>query len=174
MENKNAFCSNCGAPTAPDAVFCTECGSNLKEQQPKSAEQAPVAQEVPVSCEAEPVKAEREPISKKNSIMSMVFGIVALGFAFSSYSAIACFIFIPAAIVFLALGFKKRNAFVEEAGRDNAFSKIGKITSIISIPVTAVCGVIGFVCSILAMAGGEEYFDLMTEAFEGILDIFDY
>ena len=168
MEEKKLFCTQCGAQADEDAVFCTECGALLNKEEPVAVEE-----DVPAPVEEVELAPQKKLVSKKNSVMSMIFATVALQFAFFSYSPISCFMFLPVAIIFIALGLKKRNAFVAEAGKDNVFSNIGKIVSIISIPLAAICGLIGFIATIFVMIGGVAVFDdvyaFFGEAFESVI-----
>ena len=52
-------------------------------------------------------------------------------------------IFLIPAIVFIIISKKQRNNYVSQAGKDNGFSRAGKILSTIAIPVTIFFGIIG-------------------------------
>ncbi len=151
MDNQQKrFCPNCGEAVESDARFCTKCGTALAvAEAPKQEE--PVAEPV-----AEPQQAynyyqaepQQKPVSKRNSIMSMIFGLVALESSFIGIAPIYAFIFMPLAIVFSILGMKKSGEYTTEAGAPNAFSRVGKITSIISLPLAIVFGLIGIILTI--------------------------
>jgi hypothetical protein len=51
-------------------------------------------------------------------------------------------------IVFSVLAKRKSTQYIEEAGAPNAFTKVGRITATIAIPVSIVFGVIGLILTI--------------------------
>lgn len=157
MDNQQKrFCPNCGEAVEADARFCIKCGNALEAQEP---EQAPVVEEKPVA-EATPTynyyqdaqEAPKAPVSKKNSIISMVFGLVSLEVGAMAIMPIYVFMFLPIAIVFSILGMKKSGQYTTEAGAPNAFSRVGKITSIIALPLSIVFGIIGLILTIALFA----------------------
>ncbi len=184
MNEYSKFCPYCGKQVSADSVFCSNCGASLAkpEEQDERAkyEQAQYEQYQQGQYSENVNDAQtqygydqvqytqntyvHQPVSKKNSILSMIFSLVSLTSAV--YAIIPPFLFIaftPIAIVFMILGFKKRNTFVRENGMDNGFSKTGKICSTISIPVTIIFTLLGLILSIafvigVAAAGAESYY----------------
>ena len=161
MDNQQKrFCPNCGAEVEGGARFCVMCGSALEEKKPvepvaePAVEQAePVAEPQPTyNYYQEPGAQPKAPVSKKNSIISMVFGLVALELGAMAFMPIYAFIFFPVALVFAILGMKKSGQYTTEAGEPNVFSRIGKITSIISIPLSAVFGLVGLILTLALFA----------------------
>jgi len=152
------FCSQCGTQLADDAQFCVNCGK------PQSQVQQPVVEEPVVEAPAfeqpiaqptysQPVYTQPEPQystkAKVFGIVSMACGIAALFFAiiffFNGFELIdysfeeevisslfAMFMFIPAGIVGLIF-----NSKAYEGGNVTVMPRLGKIFSIISIPLFA-------------------------------------
>ena len=152
------FCAHCGAELVKDAKFCVYCGNEIKilEEQPKkifttvvnepekeavneAEKSAPKSQqaytEPPKSrpvYHAEPPKKE---VSKSDAITSMVFGILSIFMAIFALYPFAGFLFMGTSLAFIIVAKKKRNAYVREAGEDMGFSRAGKITSTVAIPL---------------------------------------
>ena len=167
MDNQQkSFCPNCGAEVEGGARFCVMCGSALEEKKPVEPVAEPAVEQAEPEVQAEPVAEPqptynyyqepgaqpKAPVSKKNSIISMVFGLVALELGAMAFMPIYAFIFFPVALVFAILGMKKSGQYTTEAGEPNVFSRIGKITSIISIPLSAVFGLVGLILTIALFA----------------------
>ncbi len=155
MDNQQKrFCPNCGEAVESDARFCTKCGTALavaeapKQEEPV-AEPVVEAQQPYNYYQAEP---QQKQVSKRNSIMSMIFGLVALESSVMGIIPIYAFIFMPLAIVFSILGMRKSGVYTTEAGAPNAFSRIGKITAIIALPLAIVFGLIGMILTIGLLA----------------------
>ena len=164
MEDKK-YCKNCFATLEEDAKFCTACGAPV-ENEPKVEEKP--AQPKLSDEDIERILAQKEAemaaqnsqagnyqenkpnpeVSKKNSIISMIFGLVALEFAASAIMPIYAIIFMAVGIVFSVLAKRKSTQYIEEAGAPNAFTKVGRITATIAIPVSIVFGVIGLILTI--------------------------
>ena len=115
------YCPHCGARVEQGANFCTACGSPLKEG--KLAYQGTASNSV-------------NPASKELSIASMVYAAISPLFAIFSMIPFLGFIFIALSITFISLAKSKRNAYVRLAGKDNGFSRAGKIVSTVAIPIT--------------------------------------
>ncbi|MBQ7906677.1 MAG: zinc ribbon domain-containing protein [Clostridia bacterium] len=136
---KETLCKGCGQKLAEGTRFCPSCGTKAQEtqgQEPPRPAQQP-ASEQPAS--------EPKAVSKKNSILSMAFGIASVFCGLFSWYYICPFIFIAGSIIFGSLSNSKREAYIREAGEPNGFTKAGKITTTVSIPVTIVFGIIGVV-----------------------------
>ena len=152
------FCAHCGAELVKDAKFCVYCGNEIKilEEQPekifttvvnesegkaqneaeKSAPESQQAYTEPPKSRpvyhAEPPKKE---VSKSDAITSMVFGILSIFMAIFALYPFAGFLFMGTSLAFIIVAKKKRNAYVREAGEDMGFSRAGKITSTVAIPL---------------------------------------
>lgn len=152
------FCAHCGAELVKDAKFCVYCGNEIKilEEQPKkifttvvnepekeavneaekSARESQQAYTEPPKSRpvyhAEPPKKE---VSKSDAITSMVFGILSIFMAIFALYPFAGFLFMGTSLAFIIVAKKKRNAYVREAGEDMGFSRAGKITSTVAIPL---------------------------------------
>ncbi len=148
------FCAHCGAELVKDAKFCVYCGNEIKilEEQPEkifttvvnepineAENSAPKAEqaytEPPKSrpvYHAEPPKKE---VSKSDAITSMVFGILSIFMAIFAIYPFVGFLFMATSLAFIIVAKKKRNAYVREAGEDMGFSRAGKITSTVAIPL---------------------------------------
>ena len=87
-------------------------------------------------------------VSKKNSIISMIFGLLSLEFAATAITPIMGFVFLICAIVFSVIAKRKSTQYIDEAGAQNAFTKVGRITATIAIPVSIVFGVIGLILTV--------------------------
>lgn len=169
MENEKKYCKSCFATVQDDAKFCTACGAPIEEEPKEEAkeEEAPKYTDADIERilaqkEAE-LQAKQEPkydyyqsdapqpkpeVSKKNSIISMIFGLVALEFAVTSIIPIYAIVFMVVGIVFSVLAKRKSTQYIEEAGAPNAFTKVGRITATIALPVSIVFGVIGLILTI--------------------------
>lgn len=144
MEKK--FCPNCGAQLENAARFCTSCGTPVAEevaQEPKEQSQD--------YYQAEVQNAPKPQVSKKNSIMSMVFGLVALEMGSCAIIPFSGIIFMIIGIVFSVLGKRKSAEYIQEAGEPNTFSKVGKITATIALPVSIVFGVLCLIISAITI-----------------------
>ena len=152
------FCAHCGAELVKDAKFCVYCGNEIKilEEQPekifttvvnepinenaneaeKSAPKTEQAYTEPPKSRpvyhAEPPKKE---VSKSDAIISMVFGILSIFMAIFALYPFIGFLFMGTSLAFIIVAKKKRNAYVREAGEDMGFSRAGKITSTVAIPL---------------------------------------
>ena len=152
------FCAHCGAELVKDAKFCVYCGNEIKilEEQPekifttvvnesegkaqneaeKSAPESQQAYTEPPKSRpvyyAEPPKKE---VSKSDAITSMVFGILSIFMAIFALYPFIGFLFMGTSLAFIIVAKKKRNAYVREAGEDMGFSRAGKITSTVAIPL---------------------------------------
>lgn len=140
-EKKTVFCTGCGKQLNENDAFCSSCGKKQGAQ-----EQAPTYSQ-PVYAPTVNATAEQKPknVSKKNSILSMAFGIASVFCGLFSWYYICPFIFIAGSIIFGTLSNSKREEYLREAGEQNGFTRAGKITTIVSIPLTIVFGIIGIV-----------------------------
>ena len=139
------YCPNCGREVNEDSKFCAVCGTTLTEG-------------------VGYVKASK--VSKKNAITSFVLGLVNIELCICSIFPYACLIFFPMSLVLAILGISKANKYVDEAASHNAFSKIGKIVSIVSLILSIVFFIIGLLLTLIPGAGIEFY--------EILLDMYDY
>lgn len=164
MEDKK-YCKSCFATLEDDAKFCTACGAPVENEpkveekpaQPKLSDEdierilaqkeAEMAAQNPQASNYQENKPNPE-VSKKNSIISMIFGLLSLDFAASAIMPIYAIIFMAVGIVFSVLAKRKSTQYINEAGAPNAFTKVGRITATIAIPVSIVFGVIGLILTI--------------------------
>ena len=156
MEDKK-YCKNCFATLEDDAKFCTACGAPVENEpkveekpaQPKLSDEdiarilaqkeAEMAAQNPQTNDYYQAAPSNEPdpsVSKKNSIISMIFGIMG-------------FVFLICAIVFSVIAKRKSTQYIDEAGAPNAFTKVGRITATIAIPVSIVFTFLGFILLLL-------------------------
>jgi uncharacterized membrane protein YvbJ len=165
MEDKK-YCKNCFATLEDDAKFCTACGAPVENEskveekpaQPKLSDEdierilaqkeAEMAAQNPQRNDYYQENKPNPEVSKKNSIISMIFGIISLEFAATAIMPIYAIIFMAVGIVFSVLAKRKSTQYIEEAGAPNAFTKVGRITATIAIPVSIVFGVIGLILTI--------------------------
>ncbi len=122
------YCPYCGARVNDGANFCTSCGARLSEE--KKVYQGTVS--APSGAYSEPKKE----VSKADSISSMVFGAMSPFFSIFCMFPFIGILFIGLTITFIVLAKSRRNRYVREAGEDNGFSRAGKITSTVAIPLT--------------------------------------
>lgn len=160
---KKEACVTCGRELDEGAKFCPQCGTKTGEssspaeprQESNPVYNQPMQPHAPVRPVYEqpvytpPVNEQsvQKPrnVSKKNSVLSMAFGIASLFCGLFSWYYICPFIFIAGSIIFGSLSNSKREAYIREAGEQNGFTRAGKITTTISIPVTIVLGIIGVI-----------------------------
>lgn len=160
---KKQACASCGSEIDEGARFCPRCGTKTGEgskpeearQEPSPVYNQPMQAHAPVRPVYEqpvyeppvnaPVEQKPKNVSKKNSILSMAFGIASVFCGLFSWYYICPFIFIAGSIIFGSLSNSKREAYLREAGEQNGFTRAGKITTIVSIPLTIVFGIIGIV-----------------------------
>jgi hypothetical protein len=165
MEDKK-YCKNCFATLEDDAKFCTACGAPVENEpkveekpaQPKLSDEdiarilaqkeAEMAAQNPQASYYQENKPNPE-VSKKNSIISMIFGLLSLEFAATAITPIMGFVFLICAIVFSVIAKRKSTQYIDEAGAQNAFTKVGRITATIAIPVSIVFTFLGFILLLL-------------------------
>jgi len=134
-----SFCANCGAELAEGTAICPYCGAGQVRQYgtqepavepevvvPQPVYQQPVYQE-PAAQSTVEATATLTGAAKILSIISMVCGLVSL---VSCYGGFAPGI---AALILSNMAFKKA------PGVPNSKAKVGKITGIIGIIVSALC-----------------------------------
>ena len=130
-----AFCSSCGNQIDDNAVFCNSCGARQSQQAAPSyaPQQAYTYNQAPSYAP----QYGNGNVKKSSSMISLIFGIVALSSAFLCiYSIItSLFMFLPVSIVFLCISKAKRKQHVQAAGSDNGMTRAGNILSTIAIPV---------------------------------------
>jgi hypothetical protein len=146
------FCVYCGneikiLEEQPEKIFTTvvnepekeAVNEPINEAQNEAEKSAPESQqaytEPPKSrpvYHAEPPKKE---VSKSDAITSMVFGILSIFMAIFAVYPFVGFLFMGTSLAFIIVSKKKRNAYVREAGEDMGFSRAGKITSTVAIPL---------------------------------------
>lgn len=85
------FCTNCGKEIAEGVAFCTECGTPVSAEEPKSVQSEPVAEqeikpEQPVYTAPAPVQktqtAAQQPVYQAPAPQSEKSGIVSTGYFF--------------------------------------------------------------------------------------------
>ena len=103
------------------------------------------------SYESSPLYVTNQEVSKSSSIVSMVFGILAVSFSIFCYIPVVFFFFTAACIVFMCVSNSRRNAHLSYGLGDNGFSKAGKICTIVAIPLTAVFSFIGLIATFALM-----------------------
>ena len=135
-----AFCSNCGNQIDDSAVFCNSCGARQTQQAQAVPQQAYTYNQAPSYAP----QYGNGNVKKSSSMISLIFGIVALSSAFMCiYSIItSLFCFLPISIVFLCISKAKRKQHVQAAGCDNGMTRAGNILSTIAIPVCIVSTVL--------------------------------
>lgn len=134
-----AYCSHCGNFIDDNAQFCGSCGAK-KESTQQSYQTFQQPQQTYTYT------SQPQQVSKKSSILSLVFGALSLFFGICSFYIMMFgvgIIFLIPAIVFIIISKKQRNNYVSQAGKDNGFSRAGKILSTIAIPVTIIFALIG-------------------------------
>ena len=161
------FCSQCGAELLVDAKFCVYCGSAIANprtedekiyttavnDEPKAQESGAEAQAgfTPPPVNERPVYHAEPPkkvVSKSDAITSMVFGILSIFMGIFALYPFACFLFMGASIAFIIVAKKKRKAYLGEAEVDCGFSRAGKITSTVAIPVLSFFSIYGLAFTI--------------------------
>lgn len=146
-----AFCSNCGNQIDDSAVFCNGCGARQTQQTQAVPQQSYTYNQAPAYTQ----QYATGEVKKSSSMISLIFGIVALSSAFLCiYSIItSLFCFLPISIVFLCISKAKRKQHVQAAGSDNGMTKAGNILSTIAIPVCIISTILSiFVGPAIAFA----------------------
>jgi hypothetical protein len=82
-------------------------------------------------------------MKKTNSFLSMLFSFFALGSSVLSFVPYACFVFIVAAVTFIALSKSKRERHLSTGDVDNKETNIGRIISTTAIPVLLGFAILG-------------------------------
>lgn len=131
-----AFCQHCGNQVADGSAFCDNCGAQQTQQQAYQQSYQPLYQT------QQSYYQSQQPVSKTNSVLALVFGLIAIFSALFCIYPFANFVFLPVAIVFLCLSKGQRNRFVGLNGSDNGMSRTGGILSTIAIPLSIVCFVL--------------------------------
>ncbi len=134
------FCPSCGSQVNEGNQFCHSCGEKLSQQQ-QPQPQYQTNQDYTYSQQAVPEKK----VSIKNSIISFILGLVNIELAFCCIFPIACFIFFPGCIILSIFGLKTSKKYVKEAGKSNAFAKIGKILAIVSLVIACIFFIFGLI-----------------------------
>ena len=164
------FCVYCGneikiLEEQPEKIFTTvvnepekeavnESEGNAQNEAEKSAPEAEQAYTEPPKSrpvyQAEPPKKE---VSKSDAITSMVFGILSIFMAIFAIYPFVGFLFMGTSLAFIIVAKKKRNAYVREAGEDMGFSRAGKITSTVAIPLLCFFTLYGLVFTLALLLG---------------------
>ncbi|MBE6624985.1 MAG: zinc ribbon domain-containing protein [Ruminococcaceae bacterium] len=168
------FCSQCGAELLVDAKFCVYCGSAIanprtedekiyttavndehkaqgEAEKEKSGAEAQGASFTPPPVNERPVYHAEPPkkvVSKSDAITSMVFGILSIFMGIFALYPFAGFFFMGASIAFIIVAKKKRKAYLGDAEVDCGFSRAGKITSTVAIPVLSFFSIYGLAFTI--------------------------
>ncbi len=149
------FCSKCGSSIPDDSVFCPNCGasfaSNAAPVNQAPVNPAPAYQQyaptpTPVYQTSTGAGSPDERAAAKSVL---IFGILALAFACSFYLSIV-------GIVFAFIAFSKARAYERNYGPATGKAKVGKIFSIVSIPVSIVMTII-FVIWLIAVIVAASY-----------------
>ncbi len=133
-----AYCTNCGHRLEEGARFCGQCGrqSVYEESAQPAYNNVYTAQQ-----------SQSKP-SIGSSIVSMVFAILALEMSIFCYIPVVFFIFTAISVAFVCVARGQRNQYINLAGKENIFTKVANICSIIAIPTTAIFSFIGFAITI--------------------------
>lgn len=129
-----AYCINCGHCLEQDSKFCSQCGKETVYEQGEntgtySGYTAPLPQQKP---------------SIGSSIASMVFAILSLEMSIFCYIPVVFFVFTAISVAFICVARGQRNQYVSLAGKENVFTKVANICSIIAIPTTVIFSMVGF------------------------------
>ena len=132
------FCNHCGANVPEGSAFCQNCGAPVASV---PAQSDPYR----VTPKADPYVKPVDPREREASKSVLTFGIIALAF---SCSWILSFV----GIIFAFIARSKVKAYESEFGPATGKTKVGKIFSIVSIPLSIVMTVF-FVLYILFIVG---------------------
>ncbi len=132
------FCNHCGANVPEGSAFCQNCGAPVASV---PAQPDPYRVTPAVNPNAKTV----DPREREASKSVLTFGIIALAF---SCSWILSFV----GIIFAFIARSKVKAYESEFGPATGKTKVGKIFSIVSIPLSIVMTVF-FVLYILFIVG---------------------
>lgn len=162
------YCPNCGATIRAGSDTCQYCGTKVICQQAPTQEYQAYNQ--PNQGYGMPQNnyqpnyqngynpyyqpRPRPRYNLKYSIMSMVFGIVAIYFGiFALYPLLGLIAFMPAFIVFTALSKKFARKHIGLGYPQNGFYKAGRIVSTVAIPLGAVFSFFGFILTCMLIKG---------------------
>ena len=121
------FCNKCGANIPDDSVFCPNCGATAAVP----AATDPYRPLPTVDPYAKPVDPRERAASKS----VLTFGIIALAFSCSFWLSFV-------GIIFAFIAFSKARAYERDFGPATGKAKVGKIFSIVSIPLSIVLTVL--------------------------------
>ena len=150
------YCPICGAMITPGSDTCKYCGTkvdgvnNVNNQGYQSAPNNSYQQSYQQSYQPSYQKPVKQKYSKKYSILSLVFGAVAIEFAaLAVYPILGLISMLPCFIVCTALSKSFKNKHFDAGYPSNGFVKAGKILSTIAIPLGIVMTFLGFILTIV-------------------------
>jgi len=116
------FCNKCGANVPDGSTFCQNCGSAVG---------------IVPSVASDPYRVipAVDPREREASKSVLTFGIIALAFTCSFWLSFV-------GIIFAFIAFSKARAYERDFGPATGKAKVGKIFSIVSIPLSIVLTVI--------------------------------
>ncbi len=118
------FCNHCGTNVPEGSAFCQNCGAPVASV---PAQSDPYRVTPKVDPYAKPVDQREREASKS----VLTFGIIALAF---SCSWVLSFV----GIIFAFIAFSKSKAYERDFGPATGKTRVGKIFSIVSIPLSIV------------------------------------
>lgn len=143
------FCNKCGAPIPEDSAFCNNCGAPVAEPEKaveesaetpafeeNTAEIVPAAPVAPAPVEASAAPARSSSCEENEAAKSiMISGILACAFTYTGVLAIV-------GLIFALITRSKVKAYESTYGPAHHKAKIGKIMSVVCIPVSIVLTVL--------------------------------
>ena len=147
------FCNKCGKNIPDDSTFCPNCGASLSASE-AAPNYDPYRPAPTYDRFAKPV----DPREREASKSVLTFGIIALAF---SFTWILSFV----GIIFAFIARSKVKAYERDFGPATGKTRVGKIFSIVSIPLSIVLtvfflfyiGIIAFAISYAAKRGSSYY-----------------
>ena len=118
------FCNNCGANIPDGSAFCQNCGAPVA-----SVSSAPDPYRVTPAVG--PYAKTVDPRERETAKSVLTFGIIALAFTCSWFLSFV-------GIIFAFIAFSKARAYERNFGPASGKAKVGKIFSIVSIPLSIV------------------------------------
>ncbi len=147
------FCNKCGNSIPDGSVFCPNCGAALSSA-PAAPNYDPYRPAPTYDAFAKPV----DPREREAAKSVLTFGIIALAF---TCTWVLSFV----GIIFAFIAHSKARAYERDFGPASGKAKVGKIFSIVSIPLSIVMtvffliyiGIIAFAISYAAKRGSSYY-----------------